>query len=77
MTTAQDIKLVDIADGDEVIIRDQWGNKAQGKAHLTADHRGLYLLAFGTRVEFARRTAAGWQHSNHIKVVGHQEPLFR
>ena len=69
------IILAEIVDGDEVIIQDEWGNRARGQAHLARDHRSLYLMAFGTHLDFAKRTAGGWQRVNHIKVMAHQQAL--
>jgi hypothetical protein len=71
------IILSEIRDGDEVIIQDPDGNRARGTVHLSRDHKTLYLQGFGTHLEFARKTAGGWQRSNHIQVMAHQEAMFQ
>ena len=63
-----------ILDGDEVRLRDSRSNVLVANAKHDGDERqNLYVIAFGTRIYFARRTAAGWQRVSGIDVVAHQQ----
>lgn len=71
-----EIDLGTICEGDEVRLRDKSGNIVVVNAHVDHLRQELYCLAFGTRLYFARKTAAGWQRMSSITVVAHQPSLF-
>ena len=71
-----DVDLSVISDGDEVRLRDALGNVLTADAHIDYLRQELYVLAFGTRLYFARKTRAGWQRMAAITCIAHQPSLF-
>lgn len=72
------IHLDEIQAGDEVLIKDNFGNQARGTAGI--DHRTstavLWIPGFGGRIEFGKHREGGWQRMNRIEVVWHQPQIL-
>lgn len=68
-------ELAQIRPGDEVIIVDRMGNRATAIAQRDHVRDLLWVSIFGTRIDFARKNAAGWHNLAGMRVVGHQPAI--